>query len=336
MSLKEASYYTKSENNKVKCNLCPHNCLISDGKAGICKVRTNIGGTLYADVYNKLSAVHFDPVEKKPLYHFYPGKEILSIGGLGCNFKCGCCQNYEISQSGVNEFPRLLSITVNDIIKMVHKSPINIGLAFTYNEPVVWFEYMKDVAIETKKHGLKNVMVSNGYINKKPLEDLLEWIDAFNIDLKVFNEEQHKRFTGGGLQEVFNTLETIVKGKKHLEVTTLVVPGLNDDIQQFEQMIDWIYNHLGSNVPLHISRYFPKYRMNKDATSGKLLTEMADCASEKLSFVYMGNYPENNYQNTICPVCGNIAILRHGYHINTTGIKSDGKCSNCGFKLAIT
>ncbi len=174
-----ADFYTKLEDNKVKCLLCPHECTIAPGKTGICKVRSNQNGVLQLDVYGLLSATHFDPIEKKPLYHFHPGKEIFSLGSLGCNFKCKCCQNHHISQVGKAEYNRLQEISVLEILRQVKSSPENIGVAYTYNEPVVWYEFMLDIAKELSKNQYKNVLVSNGFINKDPLLKLLEYIDAF-------------------------------------------------------------------------------------------------------------------------------------------------------------
>jgi pyruvate formate lyase activating enzyme len=329
----EARYYDKLDDNRVHCHLCPHECTIAVGRTGTCKVRSNEGGTLLADNYGNLSAVNFDPIEKKPLYHFHPGTEILSLGALGCNFKCRCCQNYHISQSGKKEFPRTLKMSINDIITMAKSNPNNIGIAYTYNEPTVWYEYMFDIAGEAQKAGLRNVVVSNGYINAAPIGELIKLIDAFNIDLKAFSDDVYKNFTGGGVSKVLDTLTLIAESKKHLEITFLAVPGINDDINLFVQMIDWIERNLSPQVPLHISRYFPRYKMTTDATPQSILMNMAKLANDRLNYVYVGNIPADEFQNTVCPNCGQIVIERRGYYIHSKSYNASGQCSFCGFNI---
>lgn len=332
----EAGYYRKKEGNQVECLLCPHHCTIRPGDAGKCRIRTNNNGTLMADMYGNLSAVHIDPVEKKPLYHFHPGKEILSLGGLGCNFSCNCCQNYSISQTGKNDFPRVIKMSLENILFEAEKALDNIGVAYTYNEPGVWYEYMFEIAKLIKEKGMKNAMVSNGYINKKPLLDLLPFMDAFNIDLKCFDSNLHEQFTGGKLKFVLNTLKAIVKEGRHLEVTHLLVPGLSDDIQKFNEMVNWIRDELGDSTPLHISRYFPKFHMDSNATPAEMLRDYAEIAAEKLHFVYLGNVSELHFQNTVCPACDTPVILREGYSIHLAGMANNGTCKSCGESIAIT
>lgn len=331
----EASYYKKHADGSVKCMLCPHHCNLLIGESGKCKIRTNIEGTLVAEMYGNLSAVHIDPIEKKPLYHFHPGKEILSLGGLGCNFSCDCCQNYHISQSGKKDYPRLLFMSVQDIIKQAKKAADNIGIAYTYNEPSVWYEFMLEISRAAKSETLENAMVSNGYINKKPLMELIKYMDAFNIDLKCFDSDRHKQFTGGELKYVLNTLRSIRKEGKHLEVTHLVIPGINDDPKVFREMVDWIVMDLGPDTPLHISRYFPKYHMEKNATTAEKLLQFAEIAGGKLQYVYLGNLSLHEYQNTICPNCESLVILREGYSTSLVGLSKDGKCKSCGETVAI-
>lgn len=331
----EAGYYKKGSENRVECLLCPHHCSLLPDEFGKCKIRTNKGGSLIAEMYGNLSAMQVDPIEKKPLYHFHPGKEILSLGGLGCNFSCSCCQNYHISQAGKKDFPRFLRMSIKEIIRQAEKIRDNIGIAFTYNEPVVWFEYMFDIARETKVIGFKNAMVSNGYINKKPLSELLRYLDAFNIDLKCFDSNIHRQFTGGDLKFILNTLKTIKNAKKHLEVTHLVVPGISDKPGHFGEMVNWIEQELGAETPLHISRYFPKYQMDGDATSSKLLSRFAEIAGEKLHYVYLGNVSNHDRQNTICPTCESLVILREGYSTSLVGMMNNGTCKTCGEQIAI-
>jgi pyruvate formate lyase activating enzyme len=331
----EARFYKRQKDNKIKCYLCPHECIIKPGHSGICKIRTNIGGTLNADMYGYLSATHFDPIEKKPLYHFHPGSEILSLGSLGCNFHCSCCQNYEISQTGKKGFPRLQEISVSSIVKAAKADPANIGVAYTYNEPTIWYEFMYDIARDIKDNGLKNVAVSNGYVSKDPLKQLVKYFDAFNIDIKSFDDTTHKRFTGGELKHVLQTLTTIVAEEKHLEITYLLVPGVNEDRQVFGNLLKWIEKQLGPEIPFHISRYFPRYRMTTTATPVTLIHEMAELASQYLRYVYTGNVSLDNFQNTVCPNCDALIIRREGFAVYPEGLGKDGSCMQCGYKIAV-
>ncbi|MBN1952663.1 MAG: AmmeMemoRadiSam system radical SAM enzyme [Bacteroidales bacterium] len=332
----EARFYTPTRDDAILCELCPHRCLIFPGKTGKCRVRTNRAGKLYADTYQQLAATHFDPIEKKPLYHFYPGSEIFSIGSLGCNFRCGCCQNHEISQTGVAGFPGLQELTVDQVVGMASTKSANIGIAYTYNEPFVWYEYMFDIAVEAKDRGLKNVAVSNGYINEEPLKKLLPFMDAFNIDLKAFSARAYKSFTNGELHYVMNALSLICQAGCHLEITMLVVPGINDDLDAFRRMTEWIAERLGTSVPLHLSRYFPRYNYQEPPTAMSLLTRMAELASERLDYVYLGNAPGVEFQDTRCPQCGALVISRQGYYISRKEIDRQGQCSNCGHKIVIS
>lgn len=329
----EAQFYIQLEDRKVQCRLCPHLCIISDGYKGICRVRENKGGMLTSHHDMCFSAVNLDPIEKKPLYHFHPGREILSFGGFGCNFHCACCQNYEISQTDVATFPRTITMSVDDIIRNAHSQPNNIGIAFTYNEPAVWYEQMIEIAAKSYDEGLKNVIVSNGYINEDPLLELLKVVDAFNIDLKSFNTETHKKFTGGELRHVLKTLELIRKANRHLEITYLTVPGINDSPADFKEMINWIYINLGSEVPLHISRYFPRFKMTTHATPSLIMKELTNIAIEKLDYVYNGNVAETDFQDTYCPKCSQLVIGRDGYYISKKNFGSEGECKFCGFKI---
>jgi pyruvate formate lyase activating enzyme len=328
-----ARYYTSLDNQLVRCSLCPHECIIHEGKSGICRVRRNISGELIADTYQCLSAINLDPIEKKPLYHYFPGREILSLGSLGCNFKCDCCQNYHISQTGVQGFPRIVYRDIPEIISMAKENPNNIGIAYTYNEPSVWYEYMFDISCEANKHGMKNVMVSNGYLNPEPLENILQFMDAFNIDLKAFGNTIHRKFTGGDLDHVLETLKMIFMNKKHLEITCLIVPGINDQMDNFEKMVEWIAGNLDTEVPLHLSRYFPQYRMKDETTHYKLLVDMAMLARKILQYVYIGNITTGDFLDTHCPKCGELVIERRGYFVYARNINASGQCNFCSYNI---
>lgn len=318
----------KVTENKLECQLCPHFCKLAAGKTGICGVRKNTGAEIELLTYGVISGYSLDPVEKKPLYHFFPGHNILSVGSYGCNMRCDFCQNFNISQKVPESFHQ--EITPEKIVRNALSSEKNIGVAFTYNEPVIWFEFMRDVAISAKKEGMFTVMVSNGYVNQDPLNDIIEFIDAFNIDLKAFNNSFYHKLTGADIEPVKTALKQIAKSGKHLEVTTLIIPGQNDNEKEMSLQSEWIAGELGKDVPFHLSRYFPRYKRDDPATSEDNLTKMFETASEKLDNVYMGNTRSERGQNTICPTCGNTVTIRSGYNIRFSNIDIEGKCTGCG------
>jgi pyruvate formate lyase activating enzyme len=327
----EALFYNKLENGEVQCQLCPHNCIIKEDNYGVCKVRTNDHGILVAQNYGHVSSIGFDPIEKKPLYHFYPGSEILSVGSIGCNLKCKFCQNWEISQSSVDDLSRDSKMYSSEMIVELAKSrEENVGIAFTYNEPTVFYEFMLDTAKLAKKNGLNNVMISNGYINSKPLEELMPYIDAFNIDLKSFSEYFFTEYTKSQLEPVKETLKAIVEAQKHLEITNLVIPSLNDDPEEYSKMINWLYANLGENIVLHISRYFPTYKLSIEATSIEKMIKLGQIAKEKLKYVYLGNMLLEEGNNTYCSNCKELVVKRSGYSSKSVSINSEGNCMNCG------
>jgi Pyruvate-formate lyase-activating enzyme len=318
----------KRNNDKLECLLCPHHCKLDIGKTGICGVRKNTGEKIELTTYGVLSGYSLDPVEKKPLYHFFPGHNILSIGSFGCNMKCDFCQNFHISQ----KVPESLvpEVTINKIIKDALSTEKNIGIAFTYNEPIIWFEYMKDVAEAAKKEGLYTVMVSNGYVNSAPLKEIIEFIDAFNIDLKAFNNTFYRKLTGAELEPVKDSLKQIVRSGKHLEITTLVIPGLNDDEEEMKLQSEWMAGELGEDIPFHLSRYFPTYKRDNPPTTEASLKKLFDIASGNLDYVYMGNSHSNTGQNTSCSMCGTEVTIRSGFKTRLLNLDEDGKCTCCG------
>lgn len=325
-----ASYFIPLPGNKVKCTLCPHLCVLADGKQGICRVRCNEGGALVTDVFGKACALRFDPIEKKPLYHFYPGSMILSVGTVGCNLRCKFCQNWEISQTCAEDYPYLKPVSAEEIIRMSDQRTDNSGIAYTYNEPTVFFEYMTDIARKAKLQGLNNVVVTNGYINTAPLAEMLDYMDAFNVDLKAFTDDFYKRVTGGRLQPVKDTILMIRRHDKHLELTHLVITGLNDDTAQFEEMVKWIGGELGPDTPLHLSRYFPNFEMDNQATPLPRLLELFEIATHYLHFVYLGNVATEEGRITYCPGCHAPLIERVGYSTYKKGLDTAGKCRKCG------
>ncbi|WP_347838738.1 AmmeMemoRadiSam system radical SAM enzyme [uncultured Draconibacterium sp.] len=326
----EALFYTKTENRTVSCQLCPWNCLLNDGQTGNCNVRTNHQGVLLTEVYGKVAALGSDPIEKKPLYHFYPGKAILSIGEVGCNLHCSFCQNHRISQCKASGFSGFHDITTETIISEAQKTYNNIGIAYTYNEPVTFYEYMLETAQLAHGQGLKNVVVSNGYINPQPLTKLLPFIHAFNIDLKAFSSDFYKKYTKGELQPVLNSIKTIAQSPAHLEITTLVIPGLNDDLATFEKMVSWISGELGKDVPLHISRYFPQYNLKVPPTPLETLNKLYTLAKQELHHVFLGNVSDTKQSATYCHNCNTPLINRTHYSIEIINLDKEKNCTRCG------
>jgi pyruvate formate lyase activating enzyme len=332
--MQKASFWNKLENNKTSCSLCPHNCVISVGKRGVCKVRKNINGELFAETYGQICSSGFDPIEKKPLYHFFPGSVIFSVGSIGCNLHCKFCQNWEISQSSPDEYPYLKNASPQEIVRSAVNKKDNIGIAYTYNEPIVWYEYMLDIAKLAKKENLKNVMVTNGYINQKPLEELMEYIDAFSVDLKAFTEDFYKKISFAELNPIKETLKNLHKNNKYFEITNLVITDENDDEKVFEEMVKWIAGELGADTVLHISRYFPTYKLTNQPTSVTTLLKFYEIAKEHLNYVYIGNASTEKGQNTYCPKCGELLIHRSRYSTQVEGLEN-GKCKKCGHQVLV-
>lgn len=320
-------FWTRA-NGKIQCLVCPHNCKIAEGKTGICGVRKNNGREIELTTYGVVSGYSLDPVEKKPLYHFYPDHNILSIGSFGCNMRCDFCQNYHISQSVGSDLRKKVSPEELVIEAMAAKK--NIGLAFTYNEPTIWFEYIRDVAMIVRNAGLKTVLVSNGYVNEDPLGEILTFTDAFNIDLKAFNNFSYKTLTGASLEPVKRSLRQIAASGRHLEITSLIIPGHNDKPGEMEAQADWMAGELGKGIPLHLSRYYPMYKRDDPATPQETLDRLYEIASARLDHVYMGNTRTGKGQDTKCPGCKKIVTERSGYHTKINNLDQSGNCLTCG------
>lgn len=319
----EAMYYEKRDDKIVKCKLCPHGCVIRDGDMGVCRVRENSGGTLISLNYGKIASFAYDPIEKKPLYHFYPGSKILSIGTYGCNLKCDFCQNWEISQKK----SMTMELEDEDILLMA-KSRGSIGIAYTYNEPSISYEYVLHLCKLVKSRGLKNVLVTNGYINEEPLKELLPYVDAMNIDLKSIEDGFYRRICKGKLEPVMNTIKMAAK-QVHVEITNLIIDGLNSSEDQIDRLAKWI-SEIDDNIPLHLTKYFPAYRMNLPPTSYDTLMRAKKTAEKHLKYVYVGNVMGID-RNTYCPSCS-YEVVNRSITGQITGIK-DGKCSNCGHAI---
>jgi pyruvate formate lyase activating enzyme len=325
-----ASFFRQS-GDRIQCTLCPHLCRIAEGRTGICGVRKNTGKVIELITYGVVSGYALDPVEKKPLYHFYPGYNILSVGSYGCNMRCDFCQNYNISQSVPSAAKK--GVSGEELVLSALDSHRNIGLAFTYNEPMIWFEYVRDVSFAIRNAGMKTVLVSNGYVTAEPLKEIIDFTDAFNIDLKAFNQDSYKKLTGADLEPVKSTLKKIAASGRHLEITSLIIPGHNDKENEIRQQAEWIAGELGKDIPLHLSRYFPMYKRDDPATTTGSIRQLFEIASEKLDFVYMGNIQSDEGQNTMCPSCKTTVTQRKGYTTEITNLDSEGRCTGCGTQV---
>ncbi|MGD0152398.1 MAG: AmmeMemoRadiSam system radical SAM enzyme [Thermacetogeniaceae bacterium] len=329
--MQEARFYEKQDGNKVWCRLCPQNCHLEPGQAGICRARRNEGGALYSLNYGQVSSIGIDPIEKKPLYHFYPGSQILSVGTFGCNFHCGFCQNWQIAHGD----PSTQEVSPEELVAsavLARERSDSIGIAFTYSEPLVWYEYVYDTAKLAREQGLKNVLVTNGSIREEPLLELLPLIDAMNIDVKGFTEDYYRETCHGRLAPVKQTVE-LAHTRSHVEITTLLVPTLNDSDGEIAALVDWLAG-LNPEIPIHFSRYFPQYQLDLPPTPLKTLRRAQEIARRKLKYVYTGNAPELHDDNTCCPACGNLLIERTGYRTRVLELKN-GLCTRCGAHIPI-
>jgi len=316
----------------VQCELCPNGCVLEEGQHSRCRARMNKNGTLYSLVYGKPCAVHIDPIEKKPFFHFLPGTLAFSIATAGCVLSCKFCQNWQISQAkpeDTDNYDLPPDKVVNNAIAYKCRS-----VTYTYTEPTVFYEYMYDTAIIAKKNGIKNTMHSCGYINEKPLRKLSKYMDAADIDLKGFTEDFYSRICSGSLKPVLNSLVVLKEEKVWLEITNLLIPTLNDDMKKIREMSRWIQKNLGADVPLHFSRFFPNYKLtNLPPTPLETLVEARKTAMDAgLKFVYIGNIRQEA-ESTFCPKCKKLLIERIGYFVKQNNI-SDGKCKFCSTSIA--
>jgi pyruvate formate lyase activating enzyme len=333
MNLKEAALYRKLEDQKVLCFLCSHQCRIVDGKFGICNVRENKGGTLYTHSYGELIAQNVDPIEKKPLYHFLPGSSSYSIATIGCNFQCGFCQNWQISQ--VKEARALEARALGARSQYVRPEEVvdeakrkgSKSISYTYTEPTIFFEYAHDVSQLAKKKGLYNVFVTNGFMTEEMIRMAQPYLDAANIDLKSFNDDYYKKLCKGRLGPVLQSIELMKRLNIWVEVTTLVVPGQNDSDDEFQKIAAFLAG-IDKSIPWHISRFYPQYRMDdSEATPMQTLSQAYKIGKQAgLRYVYLGNVGEGN--NTYCYHCDRLLIERRGFWIQKYDVKN-GQCPGC-------
>ncbi len=330
----EAHQYRKNEDGTVTCSLCNHHCSIQAGRHGICGVRKNEQGTLVAETYGKISAEAMDPIEKKPLYHYLPGTLSYSLGGIGCNFHCEHCQNWYISRAHPEE-ARLQCLGPEE---GVHRALAGscASIAWTYNEPTIWHEYALDMGTLARAEGLGTIYVTNGYITEEALRELSPMLGAFRVDLKAFTEEFYKKVCGAHLQPVLDSALLARELGMHIETVTLVIPGLNDNMEEMSALIRWVIENLGPSTPMHFSAFHPDYQMlDRGATPLATLEKIYRKAQDLgLKYPYIGNVHTHPYENTYCPACGVTLIERRGFSSRVTGL-DDQQCKKCGEKIEI-
>jgi pyruvate formate lyase activating enzyme len=329
LSNQEARYYRKLDDLIAECELCPRNCKVADRERGYCGVRENRGGVYYTLVYSRPCSLNIDPIEKKPLFHFLPGTTAFSMATAGCNVNCKFCQNWDISQVRPEQ-TRNYDLPPQELVELAlqYKAPT---IAYTYSEPIIFYEYMYDTAKLGHQRGVRSVMISGGYIREKPLVDLVGHLDAVKIDLKAFTESYYKDVCHGELKPVLDCLVTLKKQGIWTEIVYLVVPTLNDRKSEIADMSAWILENLGPDVPVHFTRFHPMYLLkNLPSTPVKTLEMARRTALDKgLNYVYIGNVPGHEGENTYCPGCGKIIIQRVGFRILKNEVVS-GKCRHCG------
>jgi pyruvate formate lyase activating enzyme len=325
---REAAYYEKLGEKKVACRLCPHQCRVADLERGSCGVRENRGGTYMTLVYGQPCAVHVDPVEKKPLFHYLPGSQAYSLATAGCNFSCRFCQNWEISQRRPEQVESV-HLPPEAVIDQARRHGCRL-VAHTYGEPVVFFEYMRDCAVLGKEKGVPNVMISNGFIQAQPMKELCRSLGAVKIDLKAFTEEFYQQQCGGRLKPVLDTLLTLRGEKIWFEVVVLIIPGLNDGREEIERMCRWLSRELGGDVPLHFSRFVPTYMLKNIPPTPPATLHMARRIAQDagIRFCYIGNLV-SDAENTYCPSCGKLLLRRLMFSVENEGLKGN-RCKYCG------
>ena len=333
--IREAMLYEKAPEGRLHCFLCAHHCRVAPGKSGVCGVREHSEGRMITRAWGRVIAANVDPIEKKPLYHFLPGSRSFSVGTLGCNFQCPFCQNWEISQSRDKEELETSGIRLlpEEIVSRAREHGCR-SIAYTYTEPTIFFEYAHDTAREAKAAELYNVFVTNGYMTSEALDAAKPWLDACNVDLKSFRDRFYRNVCRARLKPVLDTISSLKDLGIWLEVTTLVIPGINDDLRELRDAAEFIATELGVDTPWHISRFFPAHKMTHiPPTPAATLTRARETGLRAgLRYVYVGNVPGE--ENTFCRKCGRLLIRRDGYLVVEKHIRPNGRCPNCGTSVA--
>jgi len=327
--LREAMYWEKADGGRVHCLLCPHGCRIAESQLGLCRVRQNVEGSLRSLNYGRVSSVHWDPIEKKPLFHFHPGSLILSLGTIGCNLACSFCQNWTISQeqAGTQRMPP------EQAVRLALSEAGNIGISYTYNEPFIWYEFVIEAAQLAKEAELKNVLVTNGYVNEGPLRQMLPYVDAMNVDIKAMSDSFYRELCRARAEPPRRTVEIAKEAGCLVEVTNLVVPNWNDSEEALTSFIDWAAG-VDPEMPVHFSRYHPDYKLTEPPTPAETLLRARDLAREKLRYVYLGNLWGGNGEDTLCPGCGKVVVARRGFTVSRVSVRN-GQCEFCGDPVPI-
>lgn len=326
-----AAYFHPYGENVV-CDLCPHRCRVQPGRFGRCTSRKNVHGRMVAYNYGRISAIAVDPIEKKPLYHYHPGTRVFSIGGIGCNLRCRYCQNYSISMSPIGK-KRTTYKSPEELVALCRQQSYD-RIAFTYNEPTIWYEYIMDVA--ECDPGLDVILVTNGMINETPLRDLCGKVGAMNIDVKAFDEDFYEDVCGGCLEDVKRSCEVVCDSGIHLELSYLVVPGHNDGPEEIGRFVEWVRNDLSPEIPVHFNRFHPDYMMETVPMTPveDLLTARGIAVGGGLDYAYVGNVLADGAADTVCPGCGEVVVKRTGYLVDELGMDGD-RCAGCGRRINI-
>ncbi|MFH1653755.1 MAG: AmmeMemoRadiSam system radical SAM enzyme [Pseudomonadota bacterium] len=330
--MKEAMLYTLEKEQRVKCHLCRHGCIVYDGKRGICNVRENRAGKLFSILYGKPCTISVDPIEKKPLFHFYPGSKSLSLCTLGCNFKCSFCQNWRISQyedQGDDD-----TVSPEEVVALAKEHAVK-SISYTYTEPTIFFEYAYDIAKLAKDADIANNFVTNGYMTREALDTIKPYLDATNIDLKSFRKDTYRKYMKAGLDGVLDSIKYMKELGIWIEVTTLIVPGMNDDESELKDIANFLVN-TGRDIPWHISRFTPQYKeTDRPPTPVKKLYRAYEIGKEAgINYVYVGNLPTDEKENTYCHGCNALLIERSGFSVVKNSLEPKGICSNCKTKIA--
>jgi pyruvate formate lyase activating enzyme len=330
--IREARYYNTLDNNLVECTLCPNRCIVRGGRRGLCDVRENQDGVYKTLVYGRLCSMNIDPIEKKPLFHFLPGTNALSVATAGCNVECKFCQNWNISQAKPEELT-FRYVSPHELVNLAkyYNTPT---IAFTYSEPTIFYEYMYDTAVFANENSIRGVMISNGFMNREPMIELCKVLNAIKIDFKSYSEKFYREIVSGELKPVLDSLVLVKERGRFLEIVYLVIPTLNDDKNELRDMCKWIINNLGQDVPLHFTRFHPQYLLKNLPPTPVGTLEMAyDIAKDAgINYVYIGNVPGHKAENTVCPNCGKVLIERTGYFVKNINIKN-GKCRFCDLEI---